>query len=436
MLCYSVPWLHLVLQELSADARQGLQDMKEALQLVSVQRHTPALAAAVQQAPTSAAALPPQSAASTNVPEQLAAAHNEELKNRAPQYQHIPRNVYSRGVARPKRQPRDDIHVCSCRAPKGLFNSLPARQPTQRQANSTLHKQMLQKAAASAASAAPAVADAALPPLSSPRLDDQGPSGLASAGHVPATQGISDVRMTENAADQATPEGTQHDVADHVGMTPRSTAAATSTEVGGPDAEAVPAQELGCGEDCLNRLSFIHCDAKLCPCGASCTNRSYLLPWVCICPLSWLENSGRGKAQLILLSPTTAAVYVRVGFCGWSIVTVKRLACAGMQSLQVCITHQWSTHRRFLCRPFHQLKSPQVEVFLTTNRGWGVKAAEPLAKGTFIIEYAGERLELKPSYTCKCVIQTNNGSAVFRDPFCTVLFLLGLRLGTRRELVL
>ena len=75
-------------------------------------------------------------------------------------------------------------------------------------------------------------------------------------------------------------------------------------------------------------------------------------------------------------------------------------------------------------------------MFLTTNRGWGVKAAEPLAKGTFIIEYAGERLELKPSYTCKCVIQTNNGSAVFRDPFCTVLFLLGLRLGTRRELVL
>ncbi|KAL0051651.1 hypothetical protein WJX82_011245 [Trebouxia sp. C0006] len=217
-------------EELSADARQGLQDLKEALQVVSVQRHTPALAAAVQQAPISAAALPPQSAASTNVPEQVAAAHNEELKNRAPQYQHIPRNVYSRGVARPKRQPRDDIHVCSM------------------------------------------------------------------------------VR-----ARQATPEPLQHVGADPAGMTPRSTTAATSSEAGSPDAEAVSAQELGCGDDCLNRLSFIHCDAKLCPCGASCTNR-----------------------------------------------------------------------------PFHQLASPQVEVFLTTNRGWGVKAAEPIAKGTFIIEYAGE----------------------------------------------
>lgn len=278
MLCYSIPWLRFVLQELSADARQGLQDLKEALQVVSVQRHTPALAAAVQQAPTSAAALPPQSAASTNVPEQVAAAHNEELKNRAPQYQHIPRNVYSRGVARPKRQPRDDIHVCNCRAPIGLFNALPARQPTQRQANSTLHKQMLQKAAASAASAVPALNDAALPALSSQWLDDQGPSGLDPVGHAPATQGFSDVRMTENAADQAAPESTQHIVADPAGMTPRSTTAATSSEVGSPDAEAVPAQELGCGEDCLNRLSFIHCDPKLCPCGASCTNRSRFLP--------------------------------------------------------------------------------------------------------------------------------------------------------------
>ncbi len=288
MLCNIIPWLHLVLQELSADARQGLQDLKEALQAVSAQRHTPALAAAVQQAPISSAALTPQSAASTNVPEQVAAAHNEELKNRAPQYQHIPRNVYSRGVARPKRQPRDDIHVCNCRAPMGLFNALPARQPTQRQANSTLHKQMLQNAAASAV---PGLNGAALPALSSHLPDDQGPSGLVPVGPVPATQGISDVRMTENAADRATPEGTQHHVAGPAGMTSRSTTAATSSEAGSPDTEAVPAQELGCGEDCLNRLSFIHCDPKLCPCGASCSNRSQFQPWICICQLSCLDNA-------------------------------------------------------------------------------------------------------------------------------------------------
>ncbi len=317
-----------MLQELSADARQGLQDLKEALQTVGVQRHTPALAAAVQQAPTSAAALPPQSAVTTNVPEQVAAAHNEELKNRAPQYQHIPRNVYSRGVARPKRQPRDDIHVCNCRAPMGLFNALPARQPTQRQANSTLHKQMLQKAAASAV---PGLNGAALPALSSQVPDGQGPSGLAPVGPVPANQGSSSGRMTENAADQATPEGTQHNDADPVRLIPRSTTAATSSEAGSPDAEAVPAQELGCGEDCLNRLSFIHCDPKLCPCGASCSNRSHhsyhgsASVHYLGCKTQWLWQS----------SAHLAAVHVRIYFCGWSIVAVKCLACAGMQSLQI-----------------------------------------------------------------------------------------------------
>ena len=45
-------------------------------------------------------------------------------------------------------------------------------------------------------------------------------------------------------------------------------------------------------------------------------------------------------------------------------------------------------------RPFHQLQSPKVEVFLTRDRGWGVKAAELVAKGSFIVEYAGKCLHL------------------------------------------
>ena len=32
-----------------------------------------------------------------------------------------------------------------------------------------------------------------------------------------------------------------------------------------------------------------------------------------------------------------------------------------------------------------------MEVFLTSNRGWGVKAGEPITRGAFIVEYAGER---------------------------------------------
>ena len=41
-------------------------------------------------------------------------------------------------------------------------------------------------------------------------------------------------------------------------------------------------------------------------------------------------------------------------------------------------------------RPCHQLRPPKMDVFLTRNgRGWGVRAAEPIPKGAFVIEYVG-----------------------------------------------
>lgn len=70
---------------------------------------------------------------------------------------------------------------------------------------------------------------------------------------------------------------------------------------------------VGCRQQCLNRLSFIHCDPRTCPCGPLCSNK-----------------------------------------------------------------------------PFHLLRAPQLEVFLTANRGHGVRATQPLAKGQFVLEYAGE----------------------------------------------
>lgn len=69
----------------------------------------------------------------------------------------------------------------------------------------------------------------------------------------------------------------------------------------------------GCDHDCLNRLSFIHCDPRTCPCGQYCSNK-----------------------------------------------------------------------------PFHLLKAPELDVFLTVNRGHGVRVNAPLPQGTFVMEYAGE----------------------------------------------
>ena len=41
------------------------------------------------------------------------------------------------------------------------------------------------------------------------------------------------------------------------------------------------------------------------------------------------------------------------------------------------------------CRPFQELLSPVVEVFLTPDRGWGVKAAQPIQHSSFIVELVG-----------------------------------------------
>ena len=45
---------------------------------------------------------------------------------------------------------------------------------------------------------------------------------------------------------------------------------------------------------------------------------------------------------------------------------------------------------RIMCRPFQAMRSPRMESFLTENRGWGVRASQPIRKGTFIVEYAGK----------------------------------------------
>jgi hypothetical protein len=81
-------------------------------------------------------------------------------------------------------------------------------------------------------------------------------------------------------------------------------------------AAAAAQPQVGCGDSCLNRLSFIHCDRSTCPCGERCTNR-----------------------------------------------------------------------------PFVELASPAMEVFLTPDKGWGVRASAFIPRGSFVVEYAGEVID-------------------------------------------
>lgn len=44
-------------------------------------------------------------------------------------------------------------------------------------------------------------------------------------------------------------------------------------------------------------------------------------------------------------------------------------------------------------RPFHLLRMPRAQPFPTQGRGWGLRAAEPVRKGEFVVEYIGEILD-------------------------------------------
>jgi AWS domain len=66
-------------------------------------------------------------------------------------------------------------------------------------------------------------------------------------------------------------------------------------------------QADGCGEDCLNRHSYIHCDAKLCPAGAACSNR----PFHQLRPPQMEVRTGEFRHQNRRLRPLHTARHMR-----------------------------------------------------------------------------------------------------------------------------
>ncbi|CAL8463009.1 g2543 [Coccomyxa elongata] len=239
---------------------------------------------------------------------------------RPPHYIPLQRNLWT-CRQRPKRLPKDDIPVCGCTPP---MPAAPVIRPS--------------------TAAAPPIAP---PPSEQPTMigapaDAAGPSNAATLpapaapvtpgtaeGEPPAQEGP-DVPMTALNAQQngAAVSAAAAQEAAPLSQVEVAAEALAPIAVPGPSAVSVPPaavahaakaampERTGCGENCLNRLSYIHCDPKQCPCGEYCSNR-----------------------------------------------------------------------------PFHALPMPKTELFLTENRGWGVKAAEHIPRGTFIVEYAGEVIE-------------------------------------------
>ncbi|DBB05766.1 TPA: Histone-lysine N-methyltransferase, H3 lysine-36 and H4 lysine-20 specific [Trebouxia sp. C0004] len=241
------------------------------------------------------------------------AVQSGEVKNQPPQFQHILTSVYARGVAKPKRRPDDKVPSCNCQsrfAGAELFSATVIGQVARRQ--SARHLGLEAAAAASSAAAS----TACLPSKS----DDVPPVDLADGSDFQCEvsdldlhQAILNVDRIVSCLSMEEPEGNSSPFQQSLlPSIPIGTGWASSLSQSKWHQNAAAQQQAGCGDKCLNRQLCVLCDAKLCPCGTDCSNRS-----------------------------------------------------------------------------FEELKSPLVEAFLTPNRGWGVKAAQLLRDGSFIVEYVG-----------------------------------------------
>ncbi|KAL0040075.1 hypothetical protein WJX79_005221 [Trebouxia sp. C0005] len=240
------------------------------------------------------------------------AVQSGEVKNQPPQFQHILTSVYARGVAKPKRRPDDKIPTCICQSRRaGAFSASATGQVARRQSGRHLGLE----AAAAASTAAASTACVPSKSNDAPHADLADASDLCcEVTDIALEQAIMNVDRFVSCLSMEDPEGSSLPVQQLLlPSVPFGTGWASSLSQNTWHQNAAAQQQAGCGDKCLNRQLCVLCDAKLCPCGAGCSNRS-----------------------------------------------------------------------------FEELKAPLVEAFLTANRGWGVKAAQPIQDSCFIVEYVGE----------------------------------------------
>lgn len=253
-------------------------------------------------------------------------------RNQLPTYAHIRQNVWV-SRPRPKRHQRDEIPICNCRPPVITPAMLAAREaaeaappPTTRAAAAAATKAMeamdvdaptpaaLPTPAAAndenaddpPSAVATAVANAAFAPF----ILVQGPVGLeglavrrlvarmlaaavaadeAQAAEAAAGGGVSAAAQAEvtplphpalaavaaqeaNGSLERNGSGTLSGGSTGGGGRGMRTAMAAAAFAAMGD-EGETACWWGCGANCLNRLSFIHCDPRTCPCGERCSNQ-------------------------------------------------------------------------------------------------------------------------------------------------------------------
>ena len=199
------------------------------------------------------------------------AMQSGKVKNQPPQYQHILTSVYTRGVAKPKRRPDDKVPTCICQsqdAGAGYWSASAIGRVARRQSGQHLGLE--------AAAAAAAASTVCLPSKSSdvPHVDLESRLDLGcEVTNLDVQQAMMNVDHFVSCLSMEDPEGDSSPV-QHLPLPsiPFGTGWASSFSRNKWRQKAAQ-QQAGCDDKCLNRQLCILCDAKLCPCGADCSNR-------------------------------------------------------------------------------------------------------------------------------------------------------------------
>ncbi len=209
------------------------------------------------------------------------AVQSGEVKNQPPQFQHILTSVYTRRVAKPKRRPDDRIPTCICQSRRaGAFSASAIGRVARRQSGRHLG---LEAAAAASTAAAPT---ACLPSKSSdvPHVDLADGSDLrCEVTDIDVQQAILNVDHFVSCLSMEEPEGSSLPVQQSLlPSIPFGTGWASFLSQNKWHQNAAAQQQAGCGDKCLNRQLCVLCAAKLCPCGAECSNRCTPLGFVMV----------------------------------------------------------------------------------------------------------------------------------------------------------
>ncbi len=233
-------------------------------------------------APEVASSSSAQPATHAVVPQALLdlALHSGEVKNQPPQYQHILTSVYTRGVAKPKRRPDDKIPTCICQsnlAGAGFWSASAIGGVARRQSGRHLGMEAAAAVAAAAAASTVAASTACLPSKSSdvPHVDLEYTSDLGcEVTDLDVQQAMMSVDHFVSCLSMEEPEGSSLPVQQSLlPLIPFGTGWAGSLSQNKWHQKVAAQQQAGCGDQCLNRQLCTLCDAKLCPCGAECSNR-------------------------------------------------------------------------------------------------------------------------------------------------------------------